>query len=78
VLSKFGDGAKYASDQQFILDRSEGGWYVEACPGTPNDTMLNGELVGGGTRVKLSAGDVIAIGKASRHKTVLELTVRNG
>ena len=78
VLSKFGDGAKYSSDQQFILDRAEGEWFVEACSGTPNDTMLNGELVSGGERVKLTAGDVIAIGKASRKKTVLELTVRNG
>jgi hypothetical protein len=79
VLAKFGDGAKYASDQQFILDRTGAGdeWFVEACSRTANDTMLNGELLAGGSRVKIAVGDTIAIGKASRGKTVLELTVRN-
>lgn len=76
VLAKFGDGAKYASDQQFILERSGDEWFVEACPGTVNDTILNGELLAGGTRANLAAGDTIAIGKAARKKTVLELTVR--
>lgn len=76
VLAKFGDGAKYAADQQFVLDRTGDEWFVEACPGTPNDTMLNGELLEGGSRAKLSVGDVIAVGKASRKKAVLELTVR--
>lgn len=76
VLAKFGDGAKYAADQQFVLDRGDEGWFVEACRGTPNDTMLNGELLEGGERRAISAGDVVAIGKASRKKTVLELTVR--
>jgi serine/threonine protein kinase len=77
VLAKFGDGAKYASDQQFILDRTDDEWFVEACSGTANDTMLNGELLAGGSRVKLALGDSIAIGKAARKKTVLELTVRD-
>ena len=78
VLAKFGEGARYASDQQFILDRSGDEWFVEACPGTPNDTMLNGSLLEGGSRAQLAAGDTIAIGKAARKKTVLELTVRKG
>jgi serine/threonine protein kinase len=78
VLAKFGEGARYASDQQFILDRSGDEWFVEACPGTANDTMLNGSLLEGGSRAQLAAGDTIAIGKAARKKTVLELTVRKG
>jgi serine/threonine protein kinase len=78
VLAKFGDGAKYASDQQFILDRNGEDWFVEACPGTANDTILNGSLLEGGSRVQLALGDTIAIGKAARKKTVLELTVRKG
>jgi hypothetical protein len=78
VLAKFGEGAKYASDQQFILDRVEGDWFLEACASTANDTMLNGELVPSGTRVKLSPGDRIGVGRAASKKTVLELTVRAG
>jgi serine/threonine protein kinase len=78
VLAKFGEGAKYANDQQFILDRSGDEWFVEACMGTANDTMVNGELLAGGSRIPLASGDIIAIGKASRKKTVLELTVRKG
>jgi eukaryotic-like serine/threonine-protein kinase len=77
VLAKFGDGAKYASDQQFILDRAGDEWFVEACSGTPNDTMLNGGLLAGGSRMKLAVGDTIAVGKAASKKTVLELTVRS-
>jgi hypothetical protein len=78
VLAKFGDGAKYAADQQFVLDRVGDAWFVEACPGTPNDTMVNGSLLPAGERKELALGDVIAIGKASRNKTVLELTVQKG
>jgi hypothetical protein len=76
VLSKFGEAAKYASNEQYILDRVDNAWYVEACPGTANDTLLNGELLEGGTRAMLSTGDVIAVGKAARKKSVLDLTVR--
>jgi hypothetical protein len=78
VLAKFGDGARYASDQQFILDRDEDEWYIVACPRTINDTMLNGALLEGDSRVKIAVGDTIAIGKAATKKTVLELRVQNG
>ena len=78
VLAKFGEAAKYANDQQFILDRSGDEWFVEACEGTANDTMVNGSLLAGGSRVPLTIGDTIAIGKASKKKTVLELTIRKG
>jgi hypothetical protein len=78
VLAKFGDDAKYANDQQFILERTGEEWFVEACAGTVNDTMVNGSLLPGGERIPLAIGDTIAIGKASRKKTVLELTIRKG
>jgi hypothetical protein len=74
VLAKFGDASKYAANEQFILDRTGDDWYIEACPNTPNDTMLNGELLSG--RSKLTVGDKIGLGKAASKKTVLELTVR--
>jgi hypothetical protein len=76
VLAKFGDAAKYAANEQFVIDRVGDEWFVEACENTPNDTMLNGALLAG--RKKLAVWDVIAVGKASRGKTVLELTVRAG
>ncbi len=76
VLAKFGEAAKYASHEQFILDRVGDEWFVEACIGTANDTMLNGTLLKG--RVKLEIGDTIALGRAASKKTVLELTVRAG
>jgi serine/threonine protein kinase len=76
VLAKFGPAARYAAEYQFILDRTEDGWFVEACPLTPNDTLVNGKLLA--ERVPLSIGDRIAIGKAASGKTVLELAVRGG
>lgn len=76
VLAKFGPGAQYAADHQFILDRVGDEWFVEACPGTPNDTMLNGELLK--QRTKLAAGDKIAVGRATSKKVALELLVRFG
>jgi hypothetical protein len=74
VLAKFGPGAQYAAEHQFILDRAGDDWFVEACHGTPNDTLHNGELLTG--RAKLAAGDRIAVGRAASKKVALELTVR--
>ena len=74
VLAKFGPGARYAADHQFVLDRVDDAWFAEACVGTPNDTLLNGALLDG--RAKLSVGDTIAVGKAASKRTVLELTIR--
>jgi len=76
VLAKFGDAAKYAANEQFILDRVGDEWFIEACPSTPNDTMLNGELLTG--RMPIAPGDRIGLGKAASKKTVLELTVNAG
>ena len=76
VLAKFGSGSQYAADHQFILDRVDEEWFVDACPGTPNDTLFNGVLLSG--RAKLAVGDTIAVGKAASKKTALELTIRGG
>jgi serine/threonine protein kinase len=74
VLAKFGDAARYAANEQFVIDRTGDEWFVEPCPNTPNDTMLNGALLV--DRTKLAAGDRVGLGKAASKKTVLELTVR--
>jgi serine/threonine protein kinase len=76
VLAKFGDAAKYAANEQFVIDRVGDEWFVEACPETANDTLHNGALLTG--RAKLAVGDRIGLGKVSIKKTVLELTVRAG
>jgi eukaryotic-like serine/threonine-protein kinase len=75
ILAKFGDAARYAAQEQFVLDRVGAEWFVEPCEATPNDTMLNGELLTG--RVKLEMGDEVALGKAASKKTVLVLTVHS-
>jgi serine/threonine protein kinase len=74
VLSRFGPAAQYAADQQFVLDRTEEGWFIEPCAGTPNDSLVNGRLLS--TRLQLSIGDQIAIGRAASKRVVLELTVK--
>jgi hypothetical protein len=76
VLAKFGNGAQYAADHQFVLDYVDGEWFVEPCDDTTNDTLLNGALLA--RRVTLAVGDTIAIGKAVSKKSVLELTIRGG
>ena len=41
-MSKFGDGGRYAAEQQFVLDKKDDGWYIEAVAGTTNATLLDG------------------------------------
>jgi serine/threonine protein kinase len=74
VLARFGHGAQYAADHQFTLERVNDQWFLEPGPNTPNDTLLNGELLNG--RRQLIAGDRIAIGRASSQRRVLELEVK--
>ncbi len=76
VLAKFGTGSRYAANEQFILDRTAEGWFIEPCPATPNDTLVNGELLR--DRQRLQGGTQIAIGNALSKKTALVLTVRSG
>ena len=45
LTTRFGEGGRYAADQQFILDKTDDGWYVEPVAGTVNATLLNGEVL---------------------------------
>jgi serine/threonine protein kinase len=74
LLTRFGDGGRYASDQQFVLDRAADGWYIEPVPGTTNATLLNGEVLA--ARTKLAAGAVVGVGSAVSKRSKLDLRVR--
>lgn len=76
LISKFGDGGRYAADQQFILDKKDDGWFVEPVAGTTNATLLNGEVLT--TRTKLTVGTIIGVGSAVSKRSKLEMTVKAG
>lgn len=73
LTTKFGEGGRYASDQQFILDKQDDGWYVEPVPGTTNATLFNGEVLT--ARRKLNPGDVIGVGSAVSKRSKVDMRV---
>lgn len=74
LTTRFGEGGRYASDRQVILDRQADGWYAEPVAGTTNATLLNGNVLVG--RTKLAAGDTIGIGNAVSKRSKLDMRVR--
>jgi serine/threonine protein kinase len=74
LTTRFGEGGRYAADQQFILDKKDDGWYVEPVAGTVNATLLNGEVLA--SRMKLSPGDVIGVGNPVSKKSKLDMQVK--
>jgi len=74
LITRFGDGGKFAADQQFILDKREDGWFVEPVAGTTNATLLNGNVLT--ERTKLAVGDVIGVGNAVSKRSKLDMQVR--
>jgi hypothetical protein len=74
LVTRFGEGGKYAADQQFVLDRKDDGWYVEPVVGTTNATLLNGDVLAG--RTKLAVGDIIGVGSAVSKRSKLDMQVR--
>jgi hypothetical protein len=76
LTTKFGEGGKFASDQQFVLDRKEDGWYIEPFAGTTNATLLNGDVLT--ERTKLAAGATIGVGSAVSKKSKLDMRVKGG
>ena len=51
------------AESQFWIYKSEtaGGWTLIPCPGTPNDTSINGSPAPASTETPISNGDVIAV-----------------
>ena len=74
LITRFGDGGKFASDQQFVLDRAADGWYIEPIAGTTNATLFNGDVLT--ARTKLGAGATIGVGSAVSKKSKLDLRVK--
>lgn len=74
LVTRFGDGGRYASDQQFVIDRASDGWYIEPVPNTTNATLVNGEVLS--ARTRLATGSVVGVGSAVSKKSKLDLRVR--
>ncbi len=74
LITRFGEGGRYASDQQFVLDRTASGWYIEPVAGTTNATLLNGDVLT--ERTKLAPGATIGVGNAVSKKSKLDMRVK--
>jgi hypothetical protein len=74
LITRFGEGGRYASDQQFVIDRSDDGWYIEPVPYTTNATLLNGDVLT--ERTKLAPGATIGVGSAVSKKSKLDMRVK--
>jgi len=71
---QFGPEAEFWDARQFVLDRGpDRQWVVSPLPGTPNETLVNGEAVSA-SRV-LKEGDVLAVGRQAKKIAKLPLTV---
>ncbi len=76
LTTRFGEGGKYAADRQFVLDKTEDGWYVEPVIGTTNATLFNGNVLA--VRTRLAPGDTIGVGSAVSKKSKLDMQVKGG
>jgi serine/threonine protein kinase len=64
LLARFGDDSKFAASEQYRLTRDGDEWFLEHLAKTGNQTIVNGRAVDG--RVRIGAGDRVAIGNASK------------
>ena len=63
--------ANFASDAQYRVSPNPArGWTIEALPGTPNPTKLNGVTVAPGASADLKDGDRITIGSSRAPLTI--------
>ena len=76
LITRFGEGGRFASDQQFVLDRKPDGWYIEPLAGTTNATLLDGEVLT--ERTRLAVGATIGVGSAVSKKSKLDMRVKGG
>jgi hypothetical protein len=73
LTTRFGEGGRYAADRQFVVDKTDDGWFVEPVAGTVNATLLNGDVLS--NRTKLAPGDTIGVGNAVSRKSKLDMRV---
>jgi hypothetical protein len=74
LARQFGSDAEFWAAPQCVLERTAAGWQVTPVAGTPNETLLNGEIL---TAARpLREGDVLAVGRKAKGIVKLPLTVR--
>ena len=76
LTTRFGEGGQYAADRQFVLDKTDDGWYVEPVLGTTNATLLNGAVLA--VRTRLAPGDTVGVGSAVSKKSKLDVQIKGG
>lgn len=64
LVRRIGESKYWDKAFQVRLEQREGTWYATPNPDAPNDTCLNGELLG--SRVRLHNNDVLSVGRASK------------
>ena len=74
IVRQFGPDAEFWDAEQMVVERGAAGWQVTPGAGTPNETLVNGEIV---TAPRpLRDGDVLAVGRKAKGIVKLPLTVR--
>jgi hypothetical protein len=77
LVRQFGEDANVWDSEQLVMERgADGAWQVVPGASTTNETLLNGAAIT--TPQVVSAGDVIAVGRAAKGIAKLPLTVRPG
>jgi len=74
IVRQFGADAEFWDAEQMVVERGAAGWQVTPGAATPNETLLNGEILSA-TRA-LREGDVLAVGRKAKGIVKLPLTVR--
>jgi hypothetical protein len=75
-VRQFGPDAEFWDARQVVLERAAAGWLAVPVAGTPNETLLNGEVLA--APQLLREGDVLAVGRKAKGIVKLPLTVRAG
>jgi len=73
VLQSLGDVAQYFSDVQFRIQKASNGWYLIPNNTAVNQTIINGSVVRGATRININ-DQIGIIGKSGRQIMPLKAT----
>ena len=75
LARQFGSDAEFWDARQCIVERrADGQWQVTPVAGTPNETLLNGDVLQ--TARVVRDGDVLAVGRKAKGIVKLPLTLR--
>ncbi len=76
IVTRFGEDAKFWSEPQFTLEKTDAGWSVSHHARAKHETLLNGKAVTGSQPV--TDGDQLAVGNEAKEIVRLPLKVRIG